>query len=382
MARIVVDAYLVRCPLGGFVSWVLQYLLGFQRLGHDVYFVERSEFVNACYDPVRMESTDDCSHGVAAIARTFEQHGLRDNWCFVDVRGTHFGLSEAAIDEVLSTADFFIDLGPYGAWLERASVGSAKTVMIDAEPGFTQMRWQIDRDERRDILHYDAYFTIGQNVGSSDSSCPDVGLSWNHIFQPVVVDLFDVEPPPADGGFTTIMNWQSHETFEFGGQSYGQKDLEFAHFLDLPTRVETPLEIAVSRSTEQVRARLRDHGWRVHSGQGKTLTLDAYYDHIQTSRGEFSVAKNVFVETNCGWFSDRSAVYLASGRPVVLQSCGFEEHLPCGEGLFAVRTVEEAADAIERIQADYALHSDAARQIAIEYLDASKVLRRFLTELT
>src|SRR5262249_28266201 len=166
----------------------------------------------------------------------------------------------------------------------------------------------------------------------------------------------------------------------YRGRSFGQKDVEFEKFVSLPARSSALLEIAVSgRNTPW--QRLKESGWRVRNAHEVTATYDSFVSYIRASRGEFSVAKNVFVATSSGWFSDRSAIYLAMGRPVVLEDTGFGGHLPCGRGLFAVRSVEEAVAALEEITANHETHSCGAREVALEYLDAPVVLGRFLNEL-
>jgi len=196
----------------------------------------------------------------------------------------------------------------------------------------------------------------------------------------VVPELFATTPAPADGRFTTVMNWRVHETISFQGRQFGQKDVEFERFADLPARTAVPLEIAVA-GKEVPMDELRAKGWRLRNAHGVTMSVDTYYAYIQASRGEFSVAKNVFVATRSGWFSERSAAYLASGRPVIVQDTGLADHLPCGEGLFAVESVDEAAAALEAVTADYPRHARAARAIAEEHLAASKVLGAFVEEL-
>src|SRR5439155_1473307 len=109
--------------------------------------------------------------------------------------------------------------------------------------------------------------------------------------------------------------------------------------------------------------------------------FDQFCAYIRGSRGEFSVCKNAFVATRSGWVGDRIGAYLACGRPVVMQDTGFGERLPCGEGLFAVRDLDEAVDAIERIEADPERHRSAARAIAETHFEAETVLESMLTEL-
>ena len=176
------------------------------------------------------------------------------------------------------------------------------------------------------------------------------------------------------------MNWQAHKPVKFNGKVYGQKDVEFTQFASLPKLVESPCEISVSGKNIPI-TDIESNGWRVRDAHEVTPSYDSYVNYIYNSKGEFSVCKNIFVETNSGWFSDRSAVYLASGRPVVMQDTGFSAHLPCGSGLFAVNNVDEAAEAIIEINSDVKRHSKRAREIALEYLDARKVIGKFLNKL-
>jgi glycosyltransferase involved in cell wall biosynthesis len=172
------------------------------------------------------------------------------------------------------------------------------------------------------------------------------------------------------------MNWKAHQPVQWGGRSYGQKDASFERFMDLPGRVGAPLEVAVAGDAP--RDRLRAAGWAVADAHAVTADFETYRGHIQRSRGEWSVCKQVFVGMRTGWFSDSSAAYLAAGRPVVLEDTGFGQVLPTGEGLFAVRDVDEAAAAIEAIESDYPRHSSAASAIAREHLDATEAMRGVL----
>jgi hypothetical protein len=380
MARIILDSYMVRYPLGGMMSWVIQYLVGFKQLGHDVYFVEKATHANACYDPIQMVMTDDCTSGLRTVSRVLKDLGLEGHWCFVDAAGRYHGLSRIEIQAIFKSADLFVDIGPHGAWLEEATAAALR-VLVDGEPGFTQMKWEDQLSSGQQQLHYDYYYSTGRNIGTDKSMAPTTGIQWRPLFHPVVIDLFDDVPADPSAPFTTVMNWQSHAPIEFNGSTYGQKDLEFIKFMDLPTRVGTPLEISLSRCPKEMMERFSGLGWRIRRGQDVTISLDTFHDYIRASQGEFSVCKNVFVATHSGWFSDRSAAYLASGRPVVMQETGFSDHLPCGRGLFAVLRVDEAAAAIESIRGDYERHSKWAREIAAEYLDAQQVLGRFLCGL-
>ena len=376
MARILVGSWLVRYPLGGNLSWGLQWLVGFDRLGHDVYLVERSGYPDSCFDPVSNVMSDDCSYGVATVEALLAGHGLEDRWCYLDASGEYHGLSRSRVEALFASADLYLDMGaPIGSWREEAESTGVR-VLIDTEPGYTQIKLEqglIDADG------FDFHYSVGQNIGTDRTTAPDGGLTWHPVFNPVVTELF--EAPTVNGvPFKNVMNWQAHETVEWDGAALGQKDAEFERFFDLPRRTTAALELAAAGSAVP-HERLREHGWRLRDAHEVTRSHDSYRTYIEESAGEFGVCKQVFVATRSGWFSDRSAAYLAGGRPVVLQDTGFGEHLPCGEGLFAVRDADEAADALERIAAAPARHSAAAREIAREHLDTRVVLPRLLDEV-
>jgi hypothetical protein len=381
MARIIAAPWMIRYPLGGVLSWNLQWLVGFQRLGHEVFLLERSGYPNACFDPAAGVMGDDCASGARAVNELLSRFGLDRQWCFLDEAGACFGLSRAALTDVLRTADLFVDLGTHGAWLpDLAAAGSrARTVLVDGEPGYTQMKRELKRAAGAAVPEYDFYYSNGANVGTPDYLGPTAGRAWRAVFNPVVPDLFPDEPPPSGAPFTTVMNWQAHAPFTFGGREFGQKDVEFARFIDLPGRVSVPMEVAVSG--RYPKAELEGAGWDIRSAHGVTESYDGYLRYIRGSAGEFSVCKEGYVALRTGWFSDRSAAYLAAGRPVVLQDTGFGAHLPCGRGLFGVATVDEAAAAIEAVAADPRRHAAAAREVAAEYLDARVVLERLLDEV-
>ena len=373
MARIAVGVYMVRYPLGGMLSMALQIVAGLRRLGHEVVVVEKSGWESSCFDPVRGEMSDDCARGTAVVGDLLSRVGLGASWCFVDQGGRAHGMPESALRDALATCDAFIDAGTHGLWLDELGAGVA-TALLDGEPGWTQMRWETRRRAGLPTPSYDAYLTVGQNVGTPQSTVPTLGLRWRHVFYPVLMDEFDPLPADARAPFTTVMNWRAHEPLEYEGAVFGQKDGELERFAALPRLAGgARFELAVAGKGVP-RSRLREQGWSLRDAHEVTVSYDAYRDFVRRSRGEFSVAKHVFVATGSGWFSDRSAVYLASGRPVVVQDTGIAGRLPVGEGLFAVRDADEAAAAVEAIEGDYGRHSAAAREIAREFLATDRVL--------
>jgi hypothetical protein len=376
MARIVVGAYLVRYPMGGIINWTLGWLHGLASLGHEVFVVERSLGSRECYDPSRREMTDDCTYGVSLVGSLLDRRGFADHWCFVDADGVYHGIGRERLNEIFRSADIFIGM-LWQEWLAEAARCDLR-VFVDGEPAYCQMELA-NGIKTSSAGGYDFYYTNGMNIGTPEYKGPTAGLEWRHVLSPIPVSRYALVPAPVDAPFTTVMNWRSHREIEFDGVRYGQKDVEFEKFVELPRLTGARLEIAASGGVP--RDRLLAAGWQVLDADDVTRTVESYLDYIARSRGEFSVAKNVFVATRCGEFSERSGCYLASGKPVVTQETGFSSHIPCGNGLFAVRDPAEAVAALEAIRSDYESHSTWAREIAREYLDAERIMRGFLGEL-
>jgi hypothetical protein len=379
MARIILGSYVFRYPLGGMISWAMQYLNGLIELGHDVYFVEKYGYDNSCYNPVTKEMSDDCSYGIEVVSNVMNRFGMKDRWCFVSKGENYFGIQKNRIEEIFSTADLFIDMGSHGSWNDEAQKCQMR-VLIDGEPAFTQIKWSNKIDAGSPVPTYDRYYSNGQNIGKTGNPAPSLGLNWGHLYSPISCSSVKVNSPPSGAPYSTVMNWKSHAMIEYKGKQFGQKDIEFARFIDLPQKVGVPMEVAVS-GEDIPENLLRENKWRLADAQAVTISYHSFNEYIQNCRGEFSVCKNIFVQNKTGWFSDKSAAFLASGRPVILQDTGFSEYLPTGDGLFAVENSAEAAEAIEEIESDYEYHSSQAREIAIEYLDAKKVMGKFLEEL-
>jgi hypothetical protein len=168
------------------------------------------------------------------------------------------------------------------------------------------------------------------------------------------------------------MTWRTESFRDIGGD----KAEEFAPFLDLPSRTSQPLELAVNGPREQLHA----HGWRTQDAMAVSRTASAYREYIHHSKAEFGVAKRTYVSSNSGWFSDRTACYLAAGRPALVQDTGWTAHLPHGDGLLAFTTPQEALDGIDRINSGYDRHRRGATEVARAHFDAQRVLRRLLEE--
>jgi hypothetical protein len=248
-----------------------------------------------------------------------------------------------------------------------------RRVLIDTDPAFTQTGFGMGGPFSR----YQTLFTYGENVHKR-SSMPTAGQNWLATRQPVVLSHWKLEPGEPSGPFTSIMNWSSYPDREFEGRVFGQKNREFPPYYDLPRETSAPMEIAIGGAPQVVNERLSQGGWTIGDPREATRTPHVFQLYIGRSRAEFAVAKHAYVSTRCGWFSDRSACYLASGRPVVLQDTGFCDFLPCGKGLLSFGNPQEAKNAIAAVCDNYKEHCKTARKLAEEHFDSNKVLGSLL----
>ena len=373
--RVVVLGYLVRGPLGGFASYHLQYLLGLLRLGHDVYFVEDSDDYPGCYNPHTTDTTTDPTYGLDFTARTLERVHMGERWAYHDAHsGCWRGPCADRIIDVCRSADLLLNVGganPIRPWLTDIPARA----FIDLDPVFTQVRHLTDQAARARALQHTAFFTVGENIGLQPSTIPDDGLPWRATRQPVVQDYWPNTPGPAEGRFTTVMLWDSYPSVDYRGVHYGMKSESFGPYIKLPHIAGPILELAVGNAPHEL---LTSNGWRVRDSAEETRDPWSYRRYIQQSKGEFAVAKHGYVAARTGWFSDRSVAYLASGRPVLLQETGYSDWLETGSGIVSFSNPDEAAAGIEEINRRYRYHCQAAREIAYEYFEASKVLRRLI----
>jgi hypothetical protein len=226
-------------------------------------------------------------------------------------------------------------------------------------------------------MQHTAFFSFGENIGLSRCSIPDDRLPWQTTRQPVVLETWPVKPGPAQGKFTTVMQWDSLPGRIYDGQRYGMKSDSFAPYRDLPKRAGPILELAVGSPTAPCNL-LRAKGWTLSNPLEAARDPWSYQQYIQQSKAEFGVAKHGYVVTRSGWFSERSAAYLSSGRPVVVQETGFSDWLQTGAGVIPFSTPEDALAGIEEVNRRYEFHCRAARAIAEEYFDSAKVLSRLI----
>jgi hypothetical protein len=370
--RILCSGYLVRYPLGGQTWHHLQYLVGFRRLGHDVIFLEHFGWENSCYDPSRDEMTSDPAFGIKYLEQVLRRHGLGGCWCYLAEDGTAYGMSREQLAQTCRDCDVYFSLSNMN-WIPELEA-CRRRALVDTDPVFTQ----IGSHGLTPLARYHARFTFGENVHGRGCEMPTGGAQWLPTRQPVVLDLWPVTPGNPSAPFTTVMNWSAYGEHEYEGRIYGQKDREFLPFFDLPKQTGQPMEIAVAGLPPAPATRLKQGGWRLADSRSVTRTPGTYQEYLQSSRAEFSVAKHAYVSARCGWFSERSACYMASGRPVIVQDTGFSDFLPCDLGLIAYRTSAEAIAAVKRLDQDYERQCRGARGLIEEYFDSSRVLTQLL----
>ena len=371
--RVLFAGIIGRYPLGG-VTWCsLMYLLGLRALGHEVFYVEDTG--ECVYDPEQNTRALDPCYALRYIDAALRPHGLGDAWSFVNYDGSYHGAPRERVADYARTADLLINLSG-GTWFWRDEyVRIPRRIFIDSDPAFTQL--SIAKNEDWYVAFFRGFshlFTFGSNIGTDTCPVPTGEFTWQKTWQPVVTSLWHSSDRPRRDRYTTVMSWTIESFTDLGGN----KDVEFLRFVDLPTRTGPRFELAVNGP----RRFLEQHGWATLPAMDVSRTPDGYRDFIRTSRGEFGVAKHTYVATRCGWFSDRTECYLAAGRPAIVQDTAWTRNLPSGEGLLAFGTADEAADAIARVDADYARHSARASDIAREHFEATRVLSSLIERIS
>jgi hypothetical protein len=383
------------------MAWMnLQIVEGLRRLGHDAWYFETSS--SWPYDPVREQKVCDSDYAVPYLERIVGLFGLKERWAYRRSYSDKewLGLSRQKAEELLAHADVVFNVAGATRFAEEGlEVG--RLVYFGTDPVYHEVTYASGLAETREIIaeHPEAV-TYGENIGRPGCAIPPLPNLRAHTRQPVLLDLWRGERERRPH-FTTVGNWeQNGREVVLGGETYlWSKHHEFLKFLDLPRRVGTPIELAMNLAEPEtihygegepvkawgvdrsVRAMLESHGFELRDARSFTTRPWPYREYIAESSGEFTVARDLNVRLRSGWFSERSACYLAAGRPVVTQDTGFGTVLPTGEGLFAFETLDEAVAAFEAIESNYDRHSRAARAIAEEYFRAETVLARLLEAL-
>ena len=373
--KIIVFGILFWYPLAGVTYQFLHYLIGLRRLGYDPYYIEDS--ARYVYDPRIIDLTPDATGNIETVAPILEAHGFEDRWAF---RGSYsggrcYGMSESAILQLYRDADAFLNVTA-AQEIRDEHLACRRRIYVESDPFAAQANVAAGHDATIAALAaHDTHFSFGENLGASDCGVAIERFQWQPTRQPVVMDLWDSSRIMPGVAYTTITTWHNKgKTVEYRGELYyWTKDREFKKFLDLPQRHHAAFELATMVDAD-VLDLLHRHGWRQADSAAISADVNQYRHYIQQSRGEFTVARDQYVRPNTGWFSDRSACYLAAGRPVITQETGFSKVLPTGKGLFGFRTMDDILAALDTIESDYAGNCRAAREIAAEYFAAEKVI--------
>ena len=381
--RIVVMGFMGSCPIAGVVWQHIHYVVGLQRLGHDVYYIEDS--ARLPYNPETFEVNNEFDYAARLLNRLSREFGFKNRWAFCArylPGNPTAGLPLRRIRQLYRDADAILNICGAQEFNDDLLV-SDRILYIESDPGVEQIK--IDKGVRATIDYlrrHRALFTFGENVGTTGFPVPTHGFKWLPTRQPVATDLWKTQrAPPRAAVFTSVANWSTSglKDITWRGDKYlWSKSREFLRFISAPKKSGETFELATNIEDEKTRAKFLRSGWRLHSPLQLSVDYWLYHDYIRRSKGEFTVAKDQYIRLNTGWFSDRSACYLAAGRPVIIQETGFTKIYGGKAGLLSFRSLSEIVDAVKIINADYAKHSRAARTLAREFFEAENVLKSIL----
>lgn len=382
--RIVVLGMMGRCPFGGQTWLYLNWLRGFSRLGHDVWYVEDDAVWP--YDPILNSVTDNCTYAVRHIDKAMTRIGLPNRWAYrlANCDEACWGMAEHELVQLYESCDLLLNI--VGATdLREAQLRAKKRIYVQTDPVTAELRLAGgDPHTRQAFANHHMIFTYGENYGAEDCGVPLNGTTYKKTRQPVDLDLWPRAYDSSARHFTTIGNFrQEGSDVEYKGEVYRwSKHHEWLRFIDLPQKTRQTFELAMMPGDEADRTLLRDNGWQLVDPLEMSLDVfKSYPAFFRASRAEFTVAKDQNVRLRSGWFSERDACYLASGKPVVTQDTAFGSVIPTGEGLFAFNTMGQVLDAIDSINSNYDRHCRAARALAEAYFSAPKVASSFLKEV-
>ena len=381
--RIVVMGFMGGCPIAGVIWQHIHYIVGLQRLGHEVYYVEDS--ARYPYNPVTYEENENYTYAAEVLAKLATQYGFEGRWSycarFLPEQPTA-GMALEKVRELYRTADAVLNVCGAQEFNEDLLV-CHNLLYVESDPGVEQIKIDQGNTKTREYLtRHRALFTFGELVGSEQFPVPVYDFRWLPTRQPVVTDFWKMDTPPApDAVFTTVANWNTsgRKDMEWRGEKYlWSKSLEFLKFVEAPVLSGEEFEMATNIGDPATRELFHANHWRLVAPDQPSIDWDLYRSYLQNSKGEFTVAKDQYVRLHTGWFSDRTACYLACGRPAITQETGFTQFYGGTKGLLSFRTVEEIVEHVRAINADYGAHAKAAYEIAVDAFEATKVLASLL----
>lgn len=381
--RIVVMGFMGSMPIAGVIWQHIHYVVGLQRLGCDVYYIEDS--ARLPYNPQTFEINNEFDYAAQILDRLSQEFGFRNHWGFCArylPSNPTAGLPLKRIRQLYREADAILNICGTQELNDDLLV-SDRILYIESDPGVEQIK--IDKRVRSTVDYlrrHRALFTFGENIGTKSFPVPTHGFKWLPTRQPVVTDLWKTDRAlPRAAAFTSVANWSTSglKDITWRRKKYlWSKSREFLRFISAPKKSGEPFDLATNIEDVKTQKRFLRNGWRLRCPLQMSVDYWRYRDYIRRSKGEFTVAKDQYVRLNTGWFSDRSACYLAAGRPVITQETGFTKTYGGELGVLSFRSLDEIVDAVKIINANYAKHSRAARALAREFFEAEKVLESVL----
>jgi hypothetical protein len=361
------------------MAWqVLHHLIGFRRLGVECFYIEDAGAPP--YSPREQSVVDSARENVRFLRETFRRYDLAEAWSYYDsITRRWFGMQRPRVQELLEHADAIVNL--CGA--SQPEAGDRRKgcmVYIETDPVLEQVKYaRGDARTRQFLQAHDVHFTYGWNLGTPGCRVPAGDIAWRKTHPPVVVDLWESSPKPRGHWRTIATYYNKGKDVVIDGETYHwSKHPNFERVMDLPSKTNERLELALMSPSAEVRERFLAQGWKLEDPYRVSHSAGVYRRYIQGAKGEFSVEKEDQTSLKVGWFSDRSVCFLGAGRPCVLQDTGFGERVPTGIGLVAWSTPDEAIEALERVGRDYPRHAERALAIAREFFDASVLLPAIL----
>lgn len=386
---VIVGGYLGLIQVGGAAWDYIQYPLGLYLMGYDVYYIEDTRMF-----PVFGNSWNDSLPTIRRLEKLMKVFGLQDRWAYRDeVTGKIYGLTERKYKDLFKNADVFINISCANVVRDEC-LDIPVRILVDSDPMFSQIQMVSDQSFTSSKSHLSAladkhthHFTFGENINGDNCLIPKTKYDWNITRQPICInywkhlDLIDSTAP-----FTTLMNWKAGKPLVFDNITWGQKDMSFPIIKDLPSKASGEQFVVAMNQTGlapsvETERDLINTKWNVIGSKEASSTHTSYQDFIYRSKGEISIAKETYVKAKTGWFSCRSACYLASGRPVITQDTGWSEYYPTGSGLFPFSNEQEALNAIDCVRSNWKENSSNARAIAEEYFSHERVLTALLSSI-
>jgi len=377
--KILMSGMIAAVPYQGGATWaVLQYLLGLRDLGHEVQFVETITPEKLAPAGVNFADSLNAKY-FRHVVRTFKLE--RQATLLNPETKECLGSSYEDLLAFAQTSDVLLNLSGCLKTAELIEPVPLR-VYLDIDPGFTQL-WHEVQGLDVGYLGHNRFASIGLSIGRGDCPVPSGGIDWIPTLQPIVLEHWPVVRQITREALTTVANWRGYGSVEFAGRFYGQKAHSLRPIFDVPLMTDEKFTLALTIHPDEKTdlEQLRRFGWQLIDPASVASTPEEFRQFVQGSKAEFGFAKSGYVEANCGWFSDRSICYLASGRPVIAQETGFSDYLPKGEGLFAYKTREDLLDSISTLNSDYAYHCAAARRLAENHFDSRVILTSLLQNI-